>query len=144
VLGVAAAVAVVALEVGLLLPVWASAKVIVNDAVFEYDTPPTQFCPFTYTVGGPPATLIVPIGSAFNLSWGFGCESVLGENSSSANYTITSVMSMTWGFHVVGSNLPVSFGYGRAGTFNVTVRAPNWPWASQLILVVEGGPQSSR
>ena len=143
-LAVGAAVAVAVVEIIALALASGAGPVIVNDASFQYTTPPTDFCPFTETTGGPPLMLEVRAGSVFNMSWGFGCEPYGPGNTSGATFAITSVVSSTAGFKVVSSNVPVVFGYGRIGTFNVSVRAPSWVWAGSLQLTVEGGPYVER
>jgi hypothetical protein len=142
-LAVGAAFAVAAIEIVALVFASGAGTVIVSDAYFQYTTPPTVFCPYTETTGGPPLTFDVRAGSVFNMSWGFGCEPYGPGNTSGATFAITSVVSSTFGFKVVDSNVPVVFGYGRIGTFNVSVRAPDWATDESLELTVQGGPYSN-
>jgi len=143
-LAVAAAVAVAAIELSLILLASPVGTVIINNATFQYNTPPTYFCPFSYTTGGPPPALEVRLGAIFNLSWGVGCEPYGPGNTTGATYVISSVVSSTWGYKVLGSNVPVVFGYDRVGYFNVSVRAPYWPSYGSLVLTVAGGPYASK
>jgi hypothetical protein len=137
---VGVAFAVSAIEIVALISLAATGVVVVNDAAFEDYTPPTVFCPFLETTGGPPISFEVRAGAVFNMSWGIGCEPYGPGNTTGAAFEITSVTSSTWGFTVVGSNLPVKFGYDENGLFTVTVRAPSWATESTLVLVVQGGP----
>jgi hypothetical protein len=142
-LAVGVAFAISAIEIVALISLAAAGVVVVNDAAFEAYTPPTVFCPFWETTGGPPISFEVRAGSVFNMSWGIGCEPYGPGNTTGASFEITSVTSSTWGFTVVGSNLPVEFGYDENGVFNVSVRAPSWAMQSTLVLVVQGGPVAS-
>lgn len=117
-----------------------AAPVIVNDASFQYNTPSTDFCPYTYTTFTPPITLVEHVGAAFNLSWGFGCEPWGLANATTHEWVITGVSSETFGFTVVRSNVPVVFGVNRTAAFNVTMRAPIFPTEVDLTLLVKGGP----
>lgn len=139
-LAVGAAFAVAAIEIAALVLVPAAGVVIVGDADFQYTDPPTVFCPYTVTTGGPPLMFEVRAGSVFKMSWGIGCEPYGPGNTTGATFAITSVVSSTFGFKVVASNVPAVFGYGRFGTFNVSVRAPDWTSYGSLELIVQGGP----
>lgn len=139
-LAVGAAIAVALVEIIALALTSDAGPVIVEDASFQYTTPPTDFCPFTETTGGPPSMFEVGSGSVFNMSWGVGCEPYGPGNTTGATFAITSVVSSTVGFKVVSSNVPVVFGYGRIGTFTVNVRAPQGVWVGTLQLTVQGGP----
>jgi hypothetical protein len=134
------AFAVAALEIAALVLLSGGGMVVVRDAYFQYTDPPTDFCPYAEVTGGPPLDFEVRADSLFNLSWGFGCQPYGPGNTTGATFAITSVVSSTLGFKVVSSNVPVAFGYDRIGTFNVTVRAPNWPSYERLELTVQGGP----
>jgi hypothetical protein len=143
-LAVGAACAIAGLEILALVLFSPAGVVFVNNPIFEYDTPPTYFCPYTETSGNqPPPYLEVRAGSVFNLSWDIGCEPYGPGNTTGAEYVITSVTSSTYGFRVVSSNLPVVFGYNLTGQFNVSVRAPAVSTYSYLILAIQGGPLPS-
>jgi len=117
------------------------APVVVENAAFEYDTPPTTFCPFVFTIGGPPPAFETPRGATFVVSWQIGCELTGDANSTPTDrYQIDAVSSQTLGFSVVGSNVPVTFGYAEVGVLTVTVKAPSWPDIADLSLLVAGGP----
>ncbi|MFZ0829756.1 MAG: hypothetical protein WCB18_09780 [Thermoplasmata archaeon] len=139
-LAVAAAVAIGVVEIVLVVLISGVGMVVISNASVEWSTPPTDFCPYGYTTGGPPSVLEVRFGSVFNLSWGIGCEPYGPGNTTGGTYVISSVISSTWGYQVVSSNVPVVFGYDRVGYFNVSVRAPDWPADGSLVLTVEGGP----
>lgn len=134
----------VALVLGLAAFVPAVGSVVVENAAFQYDSPPTEFCPFLYTIGGPPASFVEPGGAVFDLSWEVGCASAGPGNATNGTlYEISTVASSTAGFSVVGSDLPVTFGYGTVGLFTVSVRAPGWPGIVVLTLLVGGGPKTA-
>jgi len=137
-LGVAVglAVAVSVLETGWLAQ--ATGVVIVNGAAFQWSTPPTSFCSDAFTTNGS-SVFHVRAGSVFSLSWGIGCGGAGGGNSTRLTYVIHSVVSSTFGFVVVSSDVPVDFGYQNLGYLNVSVRAPYWPSDATVWLTVTGG-----
>jgi hypothetical protein len=139
-LAVASAVAVAVMELVALFLTPGLNTVVIYNASFEETTPPTTFCPFWFTIGGPPPVFTVPSGSLFNLSWQIGCEPYGPGNTTGATFVVRSVVSSTWGFSVSSSDLPVVFGYDVTSYFNVSVRAPDWPWVGSLTLTITGGP----
>ncbi|MGA7860850.1 MAG: hypothetical protein WCB19_03215 [Thermoplasmata archaeon] len=139
-LAAVAAFVVAAIEIGLLVLTPGAASVVVSNVSFQYFTPPTNWCPFVFTTGEPPPVLEVPTGPVFNLSWGIGCEPYGPGNTTGATFVISSVVSSSWGYKVVASDVPVVFGYDRDGYLNVSVRAPDWPAYGSLMLTVGGGP----
>ena len=137
---IVAAFAVAALEIGFLLLTPGAGVVVLDNAYFQTTTPPTNWCPFWETSGGPPATFEVPTGSVFNLSWVIGCEPYGPGNSTGATFLISSIISSTWGFRVTSSNVPVIFGYDKMSYFNVSIQAPDWPTIGSMVLTATGGP----
>lgn len=115
--------------------------VVVQDPLFQYATPPTTFCPYTETTGygdGSPRTVSVPLGGTFNVSWQIGCEPYGADNST--RWAVQSITSVTDGFQVVSTNLPVVFGVGQWGFLNVTLRAPEIPGYYHPVVTIAGGP----
>lgn len=117
--------------------------VLVNSAYFQIYTPPTNWCPFWQTSGGPPPVFEVRTGSIFRLSWLISCEPYGPGNTTGATFVLSSVASSSLGYTVVASNVPVVFGYDTVGYVNVSVRAPSWDSYSTLVLIASGGPDSA-
>ena len=134
------AAVIAAVEVALFALVPAFGAVVVENAAFEYSTPPTDVCPYTATRGGPPSLFTVARGDVFRLSWAIVCEGFGKPPANATSFEIRSVHSSSFGFSVVSSDVPVLFNYSRVGYLNVSVRAPVWPDIAVLTLSVDGGP----
>jgi len=138
--GVAVAAVVALVEILALVTFAPGATVAVEDATLTYNTPPTDFCPYTATAHEPPALFFVRSGALFSVSWLFGCEPYGPGNTSGAQFAIRTVVSTDSVFRVVGANLPVVFGYGNYSLVEVEVRAPSYLYAGALTLQIGGGP----
>jgi hypothetical protein len=97
---------------------WSSpATVTITDYWFEWSSPPSSLCD-GWTSNAPRIPFTVALGAHFNLSWQFACWNGTGS------YTIDSIYSLTGGFTLVSSNLPVRIISTDISFFNVTLAAP--------------------
>lgn len=123
VLGVAALLAV-ASEFVYLAPrpaAWPSPyppSVIITDYGFNWQSPPSSLCD-GWSSNEPWVPFIVSPGAQFDLDWTFGCWNDTGS------YVIDAITSVSPGFSVVWSNLPVTVVGTRTAYFNVTLSAPS-------------------
>lgn len=134
------AIAVAAVEIFAVVALSPTDMVVVQQAAFQFTTPPSEVCPFPETGSEPPLVFEVRLGALFNVSWEVGCEPYGPGNTTGAEFAITAISSVTWPFRVVSSNVPAIFGYNRMGWFNVTLRAPSIPINEALVLTVSAGP----
>jgi hypothetical protein len=81
----------------------------------------------------PVAPFSVPKGSEFRLSWNLTC---VGGSYPPGTH-LNAVSSLTSGFTVVGSDLPLVLAQGTYADFTVLLRAPSAPYSGALSLWVD-------
>jgi hypothetical protein len=138
--GIAVAVLVVASEIALAALVPGAGTVVVEKVTLGYETPPTAFCPFVVTTGGPSGPFSLTPGSEARLRWGITCSGFGKGPANATEYRITSVRTTSFGFSVLSSDVPVAFNYTTWAYLNVSLRAPLWPDVTVVTLTLGGGP----
>jgi len=116
--------------------------VTIEEESFQWSTPPSELCD-GYTTSGPnpPTSSEVPVtvdhGAQFNVSMEFGCFPSAGNGT----WTFERAESVTFGFKIVGSNMPVTFTTPNLAFVNVTLSAPPWHFvgAVNVVLLVQAG-----
>jgi hypothetical protein len=101
--------------------------VTITDYSFDWSSPPSSLCA-GWTSSQPLVPFAISAGAQFRLWWEFACWNNTGS------YTIESIQSVTPGFVVVSSNLPVTVTSTNVSIFNVTLSAPNSSYSGALAI----------
>lgn len=111
-----------------------SSKPTVNITGFGFEWNTGSFCN-NFAMSTPAVPFSVAAGSPINFSWYLICQLSNGGPSSGA-YTITSVSSLTSGFPVAGSNVPVTVYFTTYTWFNVTVGTPSSGYSGEVFVFI--------
>lgn len=102
-------------------------SVTITDYGFEWSTPPSVLCD-GWSSDEPWVPFIVSPGAQFLLAWKLGCWNNTGS------YVIDGIASLTNGFSLVESNVPVRVVGTETAYFNVTLAAPSTAYNGSVVL----------
>ncbi len=103
--------------------------VTIESYSFTWSSPPSTLCD-GYTTYLVPTPFSVSPGSQFYLGWQYACF------NTTATYRITSIDSITPGFSLTYSNLPVTIAGTTPSNFNVTLAAPSGAYDGPVMVQV--------